>query len=107
MSTAKLERAKPICIGLACAIPPLFFVSSLESPGLQTCACGGHIGTAMSGMGPHTVVPIGESLESQVSRLADFIMRKYPDWPGNRGESEGAIDCAIRIMGGDKTEGVN
>lgn len=39
-----------------------------------------------------------EPLESQVDRLAKFILREYPEWIGNAGDSEGAIDCAIRIL---------
>jgi hypothetical protein len=38
---------------------------------------------------------VSESLEDQVKRLADFIMFEVPGEPS---QSEGAIDCAIRII---------
>lgn len=33
----------------------------------------------------------------QIEKLANFILREYPDEPG-RYETEGAIECAIRIL---------
>lgn len=36
-----------------------------------------------------------ESLESQVKRLADFIMQEVPGEPS---QAEGAIDTAIRLL---------
>jgi len=42
-----------------------------------------------------------ESLEDQVQRLAKFIMDNCEGYPN---ESEGAIDCAIRIIGDTKTQ---
>ena len=39
--------------------------------------------------------PTHESLESQVSRLARFIMDEIPGEPS---QSDGAVDTAIRIM---------
>ena len=41
--------------------------------------------------------PTHESLKSQVSRLARFIMEEIPGEPSR---SEGAVDTAIRIMQG-------
>jgi hypothetical protein len=38
---------------------------------------------------------MSESLESQINRLAEFIMHEVPGEPS---ESEGAVDCAIRII---------
>lgn len=34
----------------------------------------------------------------EVEKLGDTILRCFPDYPGNHGESEGAIQCAIRII---------
>jgi hypothetical protein len=36
--------------------------------------------------------------ESDHERLANTIMNLFPDYPGNDGETEGTIDCAIRII---------
>lgn len=36
-----------------------------------------------------------ETLQSQVKRLAEFIMAEVPGEPS---QNEGAIDCAIRII---------
>lgn len=37
----------------------------------------------------------GESLQSQVERLANVILLEIPGEPS---QSEGAIDCAIRLL---------
>ena len=33
----------------------------------------------------------------QIEKLANFILKEYPDEPGRYG-TEGAIECAIRIL---------
>jgi len=37
-------------------------------------------------------------LRSEIDRLAKFIMKEYPDEPGSTGESESAVDVAIRLL---------
>lgn len=44
----------------------------------------------------------GEALESQIDRLAKFIMAEIPGEPSR---DEGAVDCAIRIMREAKSGG--
>lgn len=39
--------------------------------------------------------PTPEPLEAQIDRLARFIME---DFPGEPSRSEGAVDCAIRLL---------
>lgn len=34
---------------------------------------------------------------SQIDRLARFLLEKFPDEPGRKG-SEGAIECAMRLL---------
>ena len=41
-----------------------------------------------------------ETLESQVDRLAKYIIAEFPGEPS---KSEGAIDCAIRLLEPKKT----
>jgi len=36
--------------------------------------------------------------ENDHAKLASTIMNCFPDYPGNNGETEGAIECAIRII---------
>lgn len=35
----------------------------------------------------------------EIDRLAAVVMRDFPDEPGRTGESEGAVDVAIRLLG--------
>lgn len=44
---------------------------------------------------PADLEPEGESLDSQIQRLGDFILAEIPGEPG---ESEGAVDTAIRLL---------
>lgn len=37
--------------------------------------------------------------EAQIDKLAKWILENMPDEPGSTGTSEGAVDCAIRILG--------
>lgn len=37
-------------------------------------------------------------LRSEIDRLADFILKEFPDEPGKLGESESAVDVAIRLL---------
>jgi hypothetical protein len=38
----------------------------------------------------------------EIDRLADFILREYPHEPGSIGDSESAVDVAIRLLSGDR-----
>lgn len=49
-------------------------------------------------VGSGSAWPDNVNLAEQTMALADFIMREFPEWPGNAGFSEGAIQCAMRIM---------
>jgi hypothetical protein len=39
-----------------------------------------------------------EPLERQIDRLAACILFYFPDEPGSTGQSEGAIDVAVRLL---------
>lgn len=41
---------------------------------------------------------------SEIERLSDFILTNYPDEPGKIGESESAVDVAIRLL--DPKDGI-
>lgn len=36
--------------------------------------------------------------EKEIERLADFILKEYPNEPGRAGTSESAVDVAIRLL---------
>jgi len=38
------------------------------------------------------------SAESEIDRLADFLLKNYPSEPGRTGVSESAVDVAIRLL---------
>ena len=38
------------------------------------------------------------STKSEIDRLADFLLKNYPDEPGKTGVSESAVDVAIRLL---------
>jgi hypothetical protein len=50
---------------------------------------------ALAALPEAPAVPVGESLDSQIDRLANFIMAEVPFEPS---QSEGAVDTAIRWM---------
>lgn len=43
-------------------------------------------------------------MEQQIEKLANYILQEYPSWPGSGGDSEGAVDCVIRILKFFKSE---
>lgn len=42
-----------------------------------------------------------QARSNEIDRLAAFILANYPSEPGRMGESESAVDVAIRLLGGD------
>ena len=45
-----------------------------------------------------------DDLAQQIDRLASCILTYHPDEPGRTGQSEGAIDVAIRLLSPTPTE---
>jgi hypothetical protein len=39
-----------------------------------------------------------QPLEEQIRILAEFLLTNFPDEPGKHGQSEGAIEVAIRLL---------
>ena len=38
------------------------------------------------------------SAKKEIDRLAEFILKEYPEEPGSKGTSESAVDVAIRLL---------